>query len=176
MSIYVKAINNAVVKYPYSLGDMLADNPTVSFAQPISLETAAEFNTFLVEEVPEPSYDPRTQNLIATNPDFVGGIWVQTWAVEEATPEEIAQRLEQKRQSMNVTPFQAKAALLDADLLDDIEALIADPLTDRVVVLAWNNAIQFERLSPMVAGIAAALGWTDEQLDGLFEAAALKTA
>ena len=44
------------------------------------------------------------------------------------------------------------------------------------VVLAWNNAIQFERLSPMVAGIATALGWSDEQLDTLFEAAALKTA
>ena len=77
---------------------------------------------------------------------------------------------------MNVTPFQAKSALLDAGLLDDIEALIADPSTDRVVVLAWNNAIQFERLSPMVAGIATALGWSDEQLDALFAQAAEVTA
>lgn len=75
-----------------------------------------------------------------------------------------------------VTPFQAKAALLDAGLLDDIEALMADLATDRTVVLAWNNVTEFRRLSPMVAGIASALGWSDEQLDGLFEAAALKTA
>lgn len=75
-----------------------------------------------------------------------------------------------------VTPFQAKAALLDAGLLDDIETLMADPTTDRTVVLAWNTVTEFRRLSPMVAGIAAALGWTDEQLDSLFEAAALISA
>jgi hypothetical protein len=40
MPIYVKAIDNEVVKYPYSLGDMIADNPTVSFAQPISLRNS----------------------------------------------------------------------------------------------------------------------------------------
>lgn len=172
MPLYVKATDNTVIKYPYSLGDMLADNPTVSFAQPISLETAAEYDTFLVEEIPAPSYDPMSQNLIATNPDFVGGVWVQTWAVDDATPEEITQRIEQKRQAMVVTPFQAKAALLDADLLDDIEAMMADPLADRTVVLAWNNVPEFRRLSPMVAGIASALGWSDEQLDDLFLAAA----
>lgn len=84
--------------------------------------------------------------------------------------------LEELRAQMNVTPFQAKAALLDAGLLDDIEALMSDPATDRTVVLAWNNVTEFRRLSPMVAGIAAALGWSDEQLDSLFAAAALKTA
>jgi hypothetical protein len=85
---------------------------------------------------------------------------------------EISGSIPAPQKSQSVTPFQAKAALLDAGLLDDIEALIADPATDRKVVLAWNNAITFERLSPMVAGIAVALGWTDEELDDLFAAAA----
>jgi hypothetical protein len=172
MSIYVKVIDNLVEQYPYSLGDMLADNPTVSFAQPISLETAADFNTYLVEEIPQPAYDSITQNLIWTNPDFVGGVWVQTWAVEPATPEEIEQRLQQKRQAMIVTPFQAKVALLNAGVLDEVQALISAPTTDLKIVLAWSNVTRFERLSPMVAGIATALGWTDEELDDLFDAAA----
>lgn len=176
MPLYVKATANTVIKYPYSFGDMLADNPTVSFAQPISLETAAEYDTFLVEEMPVPSYDPITQNLIATNPDFVGGVWVQTWAVESATPEEITQRLEQKRQSMVVSKFQGKAALLAAGILPDVEALVADPATDPLVVLAWQDVTEFRRLSPMIAGIASALGWSDEQLDDLFESAALISA
>ena len=124
-------------------------------------------------------YDQSTQVLEPATP-YILDNQVYTVAVRDMTPEEIAAKEEAvllaKRQAMVVTPFQAKAALLDADLLDDIEALMADPSTDRVVVLAWNNAIQFERLSPMVAGIASALGWTDEQLDALFEAAALKTA
>lgn len=71
-----------------------------------------------------------------------------------------------------VTPYQAKAALLAAGLLNDVLALVNDPATDPVVVLAWNNAQSFERLSSMVAGIATALGLTNEQLDDLFETAA----
>lgn len=80
--------------------------------------------------------------------------------------------LEEIRRAMVVTPFQAKTALLDAGFLDDIELMVADPATDRKVVLAWNNALSFERLSPMVASFAGALGWSDEQLDALFIAAA----
>jgi hypothetical protein len=173
MSVYVLAPNDVVETYPYTLTDMILDNPTVSFSTSVSDETAARFSVYPVVETPRPEYDPITQNLIWANPDLIDGVWVQTWAIEPATQEEIAQRLEAKRRSMVVTPFQAKAALLDAGLLDDIEALIADPAADRKVVLAWTNAISFERLSPMVAGIAAALGWTDTQLDDLFDAAAL---
>jgi hypothetical protein len=115
MSIYVKAINTFVEQYPYSLGDMLADNPTVSFAQPISLETAADFNTYLVEEIPQPTYDPITQNLIWTNPDFVGGVWVQTWAIEPATQAEIEQReLQAKAQNKS----RAQTALSETDWVD----------------------------------------------------------
>ena len=174
MPMYVKATDNTVIKYPYSLGDMLVDNPTVSFAQPISLETAAEYDTFLVEEIPAPSYDPISQNLIATNPDFVGGVWVQTWAVENATPAEIAQRLEQKRQAMVISPLQAKVELLERELLDEVEAVIAAS-TDPVIVLAWNSATQFARLSPLVLMIAEELEWDDAYLDNLFVEAAQRT-
>lgn len=176
MSIYVLAPTNVVQAYPYALTDMIRANPETSFPSPMTDEIAADFSVYPVKEVPQPAYDPLTENLDWIDPRLEDGVWVQQWSVSAATPEQIAQRLEQKRQAMVVTPFEAKAALLDADLLDDIEALMADPLTDRVVVLAWNNVTEFRRLSPMVTGIASALGWTDEQLDGLFEAAALKTA
>lgn len=83
---------------------------------------------------------------------------------------------EQKRALMRVTPFQAKAVLLQANLLDDVEALISDPVADPLVKLAWANALEYRRLSPMVEGIKTALGWTDEQLDSLFEQAVLITA
>lgn len=108
--------------------------------------------------------------------DDSDGRWYLPWVVRDLTPEEIAQRLEQKRQTMIVSKFQGKAALLQAGLLTDVEALVADPQTDPLVVLAWNDVTEFRRLSPMIAGIASALGWTDEQLDTLFEAAALISA
>lgn len=71
-----------------------------------------------------------------------------------------------------VTAFQAKAALLHADYLDNVEALMASPETPRIVKLAWADALHFERNSPTVAAMAAALGLTDAEIDALFSFAA----
>lgn len=69
-----------------------------------------------------------------------------------------------------VTRFQAKAALLQSNLLDDVEAAVAAS-TDPLLALAWSDALSFERQSPMVAGITAALGLTEAEVDALFVAA-----
>lgn len=68
--------------------------------------------------------------------------------------------------TLTVSRFQAKAALLNAVLLSQVETAVAnaDPLTQ----LAWAEALGFERQSPAILGIAQTLGWTSEQLDGLF--------
>jgi hypothetical protein len=74
----------------------------------------------------------------------------------------------------SVTRFQARAALLAAGLLDDVEATIAG--ADRFVQIAWADAASFERTSPTIAALAAALGLTDQQIDDLFRAAATISA
>ena len=74
----------------------------------------------------------------------------------------------------SVTRFQARAALLAAGLLDDVEATIAG--ADRFVQIAWADAASFERTSPTIAALAAALGLTDQQLGDLFRAAATISA
>jgi hypothetical protein len=102
----------------------------------------------------------------------ISGIWFTKFEARDMTEEELASRLADRRRSMVVTPLQAKAALLQAGLLDDVEAIISDPSTDRMVVLAWNNALEYRRLSPMITGLTSVLGWSDEQLDGLFNNAA----
>lgn len=71
-----------------------------------------------------------------------------------------------------VSRFQAKAALLSAGLLSQVEALITDPATDAMTKLAWDEAIEFNRNSPTVLGLAQALGLSNQQLDDLFIAAA----
>lgn len=68
---------------------------------------------------------------------------------------------------MQVTAYQARAALLAANLLDDVEAAVSVS-PDRNLKLAWEHALHFERTSPMIASMAAALGMSDEQLDELF--------
>ena len=77
--------------------------------------------------------------------------------------------LRKRREKMKVTRFQAKAALLEAGLLDDIQAVI-DASEDSMIALAWGEA-GFERLSPFVEQIQGALGLADQQLDELFDAA-----
>lgn len=66
-----------------------------------------------------------------------------------------------------VTAYQARAALLAANLLDDVEAAVSVS-PDRNLKLAWEHALHFERNHPMISGIAGALGLSDEQLDELF--------
>ena len=79
--------------------------------------------------------------------------------------------LRKRRESMKVTRYQAKAALLGAGRLSDIEAAIAvseDPL----IKLAWAEA-SFERLSTFTEKMLELTGMTDTQLDDLFDAAAV---
>lgn len=71
-----------------------------------------------------------------------------------------------------VTRFQARAALYQAGWLDEIEALIVAPETDRILVLAWQDALAFNRQSPFVREMAQQLGLTEQQLDDLFITAA----
>jgi len=75
-----------------------------------------------------------------------------------------------------VSRFQARAALLGAGLLDDVEALMASPATPAIHRLAWTDAVEFRRDSPTIAAVAAALSLSDAQLDGLFTVAAGITA
>ena len=67
-----------------------------------------------------------------------------------------------------VTRFQAKAALLGAGLLEQVEEYMALPSTPTVTKLAWTETQDFERASPTVAGLAALLGLNSEQVDALF--------
>jgi len=75
----------------------------------------------------------------------------------------------------SVTRFQALAALHNAGLLDAVKALMADPATDPITVLAWETGYRFNRDSQLIAEMAPALGLTDMDLDSLFTAAAAIT-
>lgn len=70
----------------------------------------------------------------------------------------------------SVTRFQARAALIEAGLLGQIEAAVA--AADTLTREAWASATAFERSSPTIAALAAALGMTGADLDALFRRAA----
>ena len=72
----------------------------------------------------------------------------------------------------SVSMRQARLALLDAGLLDDVDAAMsgASP-ADRI---EWEYATEVRRDSALVASMTVALGWSAAQVDDLFCAAATK--
>jgi hypothetical protein len=74
-----------------------------------------------------------------------------------------------------VSRFQAKAALLQMGLLDQVENLMVgmDPMTR----LAWTEAVEFRRSSPLLNSLAPYLTWpygealAEADLDDLFNLA-----
>ena len=74
-----------------------------------------------------------------------------------------------------VTRFQARAALLQAGLLDDATAVI-EASGDAFTKLAWAEASEWRRDSALVVGMATAIGLSSGQIDDLFRAAAKITA
>ena len=73
-----------------------------------------------------------------------------------------------------ITARQAQLALLDAGLLDDVDAIIeALPANVRAHVrIEWGRAMHVERGSTVMQMVATALGLTAAQVDDLFGAAA----
>jgi hypothetical protein len=66
-----------------------------------------------------------------------------------------------------LTSFQAKAALSQMNLLNDVEAYIAD--ADTLTQLRWQEAGSFRRDNPTLITVASALNLTETQIDTLFE-------
>lgn len=88
---------------------------------------------------------------------------------EEIDAEDAAKALAQERAAMVVSRFQARAALFQNNLLNSAAAVIAQG--DAFAQLAWEDAQEFRRTSPLVASIGGALNLTEEQLDDLFRLA-----
>lgn len=74
----------------------------------------------------------------------------------------------------SVSAFQAKAALMAAGLYEQSAA--AAQAAGGMTLLAWQAAGEFQRSSPAIAALAAAIGLSDTQVDDLFIAASKITA
>lgn len=93
---------------------------------------------------------------------------VEPWSAEEIAAHRKAMVPE------SVTMRQARLAMLGAGILDDVEALIAQMPGDegRAARIDWEYAQEVRRDWPLISYMAGDLGLTDEQVDGLFVAAA----
>ena len=65
-----------------------------------------------------------------------------------------------------VSMRQARLALLQVDLLDEVETAIANGT--RADQITWEYATEVNRSDTLVVNLSAALGLTEQQLDDLF--------
>ena len=94
----------------------------------------------------------------------VYGTWSKRDIVSETT--------QKKRERMVVSPLQAKAVLREMGVRQQVEDAIAEPDTDPLIKDAWAEATQFRRLSPAIVALGDKMGWSEDDLDDMFEKAA----
>ena len=142
--------------------------PDTSFPAVLSVDLLNDFGADPVLEGPQPTL---TENQYSRydGAEQVEGTWFTVYTAVDYTEEEIAARLEQWRQSTSCTPFQGRMALSDASLLTNAEAAVN--AADDKTKTAWEYALIWQRSSPMISALGAALGMTDVQIDDLFKAA-----
>ena len=88
---YVKINDGAVAAYPYGIGQLKRDNPSVSFPKEITEQVLNGFSVYAVSFEQDPDYDPKTQNvMLSETPVLVGDAWTITKTVTDKTSEEIA--------------------------------------------------------------------------------------
>ena len=88
--MYLKAIENKIVEYPYSIQKLKQENTNVSFTNTIDTDypTLAEYNVFRVFPTARPQYNPNTHRIEIGNPDYKDGTWNETWNVVELSVKE----------------------------------------------------------------------------------------
>ena len=87
--LYVKAINDQVEKYPYSLGQLRKDNPSTSFPKQPSLASLAEFDVYPVTEV-TPTLADGEKLVKVWTPTLVSGEWILPHQAVAKTEEDLA--------------------------------------------------------------------------------------
>ena len=88
--LLVKATNDTVQKYPYSVGLLRKENPNTSFPKQVSAADMASFNVYPVTEVTPTVSD--TQKLVKVwTPTLVGGDWVLAHEAVDLTSDDIAE-------------------------------------------------------------------------------------
>lgn len=76
------------IRWPYSLQQLRADEPSRSFSNSPSERELAYYDVFRVLAQPQPQYDPAAFKVIEVQPALEGDDWLQQWEIVELTDAE----------------------------------------------------------------------------------------
>ena len=150
--LYVKAIDSQIVAYPYTQTDLIRDNPSTSFPSGgISPDSMAEWNVFPVHFADQPVVDPLAQRVVELAPMYDGQSWIQQWAVEALSQDEINANAAQQAAAVRAD---RNARLAATDWTQ-----IADSTADK---LAWAAYRQALRDVPSQNGFPQSVTWPEQ--------------
>ena len=104
-------------------------------------------------------------------PESVAYDWdsqAEQWVLNKTKQAEIDAAARKASIPQAVTIRQAKRALLQVELLDDVEAIMSSDSVPRALKIDWENATEVKREWVESSGLMQALGMDDEKLDQLF--------
>ena len=184
---YALIKNEEITVYPYSVTQLRRDNPLTSFPKAPSDDLLASWDVYPVTDTPRPEHDPMTQDIAEGDPVLEGETWVRVWIVRDATPEERAHRLADKRATMRLTrgefairaagmglisPEEAEAwaggTSLPALVTGAFAAHIADDMERLGARVDALTASHIHRVNPLIILLQAQFGLTSDQVDALF--------
>lgn len=151
----------------YTLRQLKADNPNVSFPKEIPEATLAEFGVYPLVVVPLDDYDPTTHKPDTPVIQEVGGVWQKTIPIVPKTQDELDAELVQWRSTASVSMASCRRVLLASGLLDTVNTAMAS--APQEAQIQWEYEVNVRRTDPLVTSMQAALSLTDAQVDDLFK-------
>ena len=80
--MYAKVVDGSLVKFPYSLAEIKADNPGVSFRKELTDAIMGPLCVVRVWPDEMPDVDRRQfDRTLSDTPEFVDGKWILRWVV-----------------------------------------------------------------------------------------------
>lgn len=125
--------NGTVAAYPYSPGQLLADNPGTSFPNDIPDATLASWGVYPVEATTAPSPSP-TQRLRERKPIYVGGKWTQRWELVDLSADELSNK---RAQALRALRQERNDKLRDTDFTQ-----LADSPVDKAAWAQYRQALR----------------------------------
>jgi len=146
--MYIKLINEIPIEY--SIHQLRSDNPQVSFPDHISEELLAEYDIYHLTPTDIPTYDPIYQNIREDIPTIINDTWVQTWKVEAASENEIAERMDECENNIRL---QRTALLQETDWM---------ALNDSTLSTEWKMYRQALRDITAQEGFPCSVEWPEK--------------
>lgn len=156
-------IDTSTLEYPINEQDLRERVTPTTLPADLANADLAGLGYAPVQAVPRPEFR-QCDILTEKTPELIEGEWRQVWDVVLGQVPPIA-----------AVPMRAaKLALIDAGLLDAIDAAVAAmPGTDgQKARIEWQYSNTLRRDHPLMAQLSAGLGLTAAQVDALFIAAA----